>query len=310
MTALEAVSSYLPPEATPVARILADLDFSAAQIGLYQRYYGFAEVRREPGAGVAELLLAAASKLDQLRGREDQVRYLVYAPTIQLATPYPADVLDRVRDALGLTRAAAFSLTQHACASALLAVDVCGKLLAADDDPDGLALVLAGEKTFTRVTKVMPNSAVMGEATAAVLVRPGGGRDRVVGYATRTHSDFHVAPFEPPELAARFDELYPAALAEVIEAALAASGLTAPDLALVLPHNVNKMSWYRVARSIGLPVGRILLDNVPVLGHCFGADPFINYQTAQHLGRLRPGDHYLMTSVGLGATFSAMVFRR
>jgi hypothetical protein len=25
-------------------------------------------------------------------------------------------------------------------------------------------------------------------------------------------------------------------------------------------------------------------------------------------GRLRPGDHYVMTSVGLGATFSAMVF--
>lgn len=310
MTALEEVSAHLPAERAPVAQILTELDHSPAQIGLYRRYYGFAEVRRDSRATVGDLLLAAARKLEHLRGREEQVRYLAYAPTIQLAAPYPSDVLGQVRDALGLTHAAAFSLTQHACASALLAVDACGKLLAADGDSNALALVLAGEKTFTRVTRLMPNSAVMGEATAAVLVRPGGDRDRVLGYATQTYSEFHVGPFEPPDLAARFDELYPTALADVIEAALDVSGLTAADLVLVLPHNVNKMSWYRVARMIGLPVERILLDNVAVLGHCFGADPFINYRTAQELGRLDPGDHYLMTSVGLGATFSAMVLRR
>ena len=59
---------------------------------------------------------------------------------------------------------------------------------------------------------------------------------------------------------------------------------------------------------IGLPLERVFLDNVPVTGHCFCADPFINYRTALDLGRLRPGDHYLIAAVGLGATFSAMVF--
>ena len=42
-------------------------------------------------------------------------------------------------------------------------------------------------------------------------------------------------------------------------------------------------------------------------GHCFGADPFINYATARDFGRLSPGDRYLMVAVGLGANFAATV---
>ena len=60
---------------------------------------------------------------------------------------------------------------------------------------------------------------------------------------------------------------------------------------------------------LGIPLARVFLDNVPVTGHCFAADPFINYVSARDAGRLRPGDLYLMASVGLGATFSAMVLR-
>jgi 3-oxoacyl-[acyl-carrier-protein] synthase-3 len=129
-------------------------------------------------------------------GYLDRVRYLVQAATIALAVPYPRSAVQEVRRALGLDRARAFSLTQHACASALLAVDVCGRLLAADGDPDALALIVTGEKTFTRVAQLIPDSAVMSEGTAAVLVRPGGGRDTVLGYASRCHGEYFRAPFQ------------------------------------------------------------------------------------------------------------------
>ncbi len=90
-------------------------------------------------------------------------------------------------------------------------------------------------------------------------------------------------------------------------AALDTAGLGLDDVAWVFPHNVNRISWERVARRLGFPLERIFLDNVPVTGHCFCADPFINYRTARDLGRLAPGDRYLLATVGLGATFSAMV---
>ena len=54
---------------------------------------------------------------------------------------------------------------------------------------------------------------------------------------------------------------------------------------------------------------RVRLDDVPVTGHCFGADSFIGYAAARAEGRLRAGDPFLMVAVGLGATFSAMVLR-
>ncbi|MDF2807909.1 MAG: 3-oxoacyl-ACP synthase, partial [Cellulosimicrobium sp.] len=67
-----------------------------------------------------------------------------------------------------------WTLTQHACASALLAVDVAGRLLAADRDPDALALVLTGEKAFSPGSRLIEGTTIMGEGTAAVLVAADG----------------------------------------------------------------------------------------------------------------------------------------
>jgi 3-oxoacyl-[acyl-carrier-protein] synthase-3 len=55
----------------------------------------------------------------------------------------------------------------------------------------------------------------------------------------------------------------------------------------------------------------VLLENVPVWGHVFCADAFVNYETALRQERLRPGDLFLLAAVGAGsgATFSAMLLR-
>ena len=66
-----------------------------------------------------------------------------------------------------------------------------------------------------------------------------------------------------------------------------------------------------MCRRIGFPVERVLLDNIPAMGHVFCADAFLNYRTARERDLLRPGDLYLFASVGAGrgATFSAMLLR-
>jgi 3-oxoacyl-[acyl-carrier-protein] synthase-3 len=308
VTALEAVSSHLPTLGVPIADLQEHLGLSDAQIKVFQRFYGLAQVLRDPGRTLADLMLAAAAKLEGLPGREDQVRYVIQARTMQVVAPYPVTPLQDVRRELGLGHAVSFAVTQHACASGLLAVDLAGKLLAADGDPDALALVFAGEKAFTRSAQLIPSTALMGEGVAAVLVSATGSRDRLLGYATRTHGQFNAGLTLTEDLAAEFQQLYQDALAEVLLAAVGQAGLALADIDLVLPHNVNRVSWVRLCQRIGFPVSRLLLDNVAVTGHCFCADSFINYQTARELGRLRPGDRYLMAAVGLGATFSAMVF--
>ncbi|RFU41882.1 3-oxoacyl-ACP synthase [Actinomadura logoneensis] len=308
MTSLEDVAAYLPSERVPVSDMTEELGLGPDEAKVFQRFYGLSEVRREPGGTLTDLLLAAAGKLTTLRGREHHVRYVVQARTMPVVVPHPVNPVHEVRDALGLRHAQAFALTHHACASGLLAVDLCGKLLGADGHPDGLALVLTGEKTFTRAARTVPGTAINGEGAAAVLVGIRGDRDRMLGYATRTIGRFYECLSLADALFTEFRQIYADSLAEVMLAAVEAAGLALDDIALVLPHNVNRVSWVRLAKGLGLPLDRVFLDNIPVTGHCFCADPFINYQTAVELGRLHSGDRYLLATVGLGATFSAMVF--
>jgi len=307
VTAIVSVSSYLP-RTVPVASVAAELGVTDRKLHFMRRYYGLSEICRTDERE-ADLLVAAATGLDSFADRRARIRYVVRAKTVPISAPYPISPLTEVCDTLGLTHATAITLTEHACAAGLLAVDVCGTLLAADGDPDALALVLVGEKAFTPITQMIPDVALMGEGTAAVLVRAGGERDRLLGYATRTHGGADGSVILDTAGASEFRRIYADALAEVTHAALAEAKLSVEDVDLVLPHNVNRISWARASEVMGVPMDRIFLDNVARTGHCFCADTFINYHTANEDGRLRAGDVYVMVSVGLGSVFSAMVFR-
>jgi len=69
------------------------------------------------------------------------------------------------------------------------------------------------------------------------------------------------------------------------------------------------LSWYQVAAAIHMPIEKIYLKNISKTGHCFGSDPFINLKDGISAGLISPGDYYLLVTVGLGATFSAILFQ-
>lgn len=310
MTSLVAVASHIPKATVQVGEFLREHGIPEPRVRMYERFFGFDRIPLDPAAGPADLLVAAVNGLPDFAAHRPRIRYVIQARTMPVVAPHPVNPLAEACRRLGLEGATAICLTQHACASGLLAVEVAGELLAADPDPQALALLVAGEKAFTTAAKVLADTGVMGEGAAAVLVAAGGDRDRMLSYATRTCGKFHRGAWLDDELTAAFHDEYPALLAEVIDAAVRSAGLDLDDIALILPHNVNRMSWLRVLRLLGVRgADRLFMDNLAGCGHCFGADSFINYRTAVDAGRLRPGDRYLMTSVGLGATFSAMVLK-
>ncbi|BAJ32344.1 MULTISPECIES: 3-oxoacyl-[acyl-carrier-protein] synthase III C-terminal domain-containing protein [Kitasatospora] len=312
MTAVIEVSAHVPERRVAIADIADELGLDAFQLRLFQRFLGLRHVLTAPGRDLREILTAAARGLTGLPGNEHRVRYVIAARTAPTAGPAARNHLHETCADLGLGHAIAFTVTQQACASGLAAVDLAGRLLAEDGDPDALALVLTGEKADTEASRLIPGTTVMGEATAACLVRatyrdhPGPGA--LLGYAAHTRGEFQPGDMTA-ELAARFQEEYAEMLAGVVRAAVADAGATLPDLALILPHNVNRNSWVRVCKLLGFPVDRVFLENIPETGHCFSADSFLNYADAVRGNRLNSGDLYLMAAVGLGATFSAMVFR-
>jgi 3-oxoacyl-[acyl-carrier-protein] synthase-3 len=239
--------------------------------------------------------------------------------------PYPVNPLHEVCRALGLGHALAFTVTHQSCASGLLAIDLAGRLLAADtadgqagpiaagpaDGQDGqagpLALIFSGEKAFTREAQMFADTTIFGEGAAACLVSAFGARDRMLAYASNVRGEFDSATGEND---ARLQREYRPSLAEVMQRALDEAGLTLDDIRVVLPHNVNLVTWQRMCLLLNFPRDRVLLDNIPTSGHVFCADMFANYKTACERGLLRPGDRYLAAAVGAGggATFAAMVF--
>jgi 3-oxoacyl-[acyl-carrier-protein] synthase III len=307
MTSIEAVATYLPERRIPVGDLAGMLDLTPRQVTIFERFYRLTEVRWDTEASLLDLLLAATDRLTELRGREDRVRYVLHARAFPVVVPFPHNPLHELCRRRGLGHAQAFTVTQQSCASGLLAIDLAGRLLAATGEPDALALVLAGEKAFTLDSRLLPDTTIFSEGASACLVRHGGSRDRLLAYATQPRGDFDG---EQSEVAVRFQHEYQACMVAVIEAALDHAGLTLDQIGVILPHNVNLVTWRRLAKRLGVPAERVLLDNMLTAGHVFCVDAFLNYQTARERGRLRPGEKYLIAAAGagLGATFSAMVF--
>ena len=193
-TTLVETAAHLADESLPLEKIAAEIGLTDREVRRYRRFFGLEGVRWSPAREVADLLLAAGRGLAALPGNEHRVRFVIHARTLEVleATgPYSAGPLRRVTAELGLEHATAFAVSQHACASGLLAVDLAGRLLADCGDPAALALVLTGEKTYPHVTRYIPATTVMGEASAACLVGQGGDRDRLLSYATVTLGEFH-----------------------------------------------------------------------------------------------------------------------
>jgi 3-oxoacyl-[acyl-carrier-protein] synthase-3 len=310
MTALEAVSVYLPPVRTPIESLAGPLGLTDMQVKLFRRFHGLREVGRDPDASLYDLLIKAAAGLDALRGQEHRVRYVLHARAMPVVGPYPVNPLHEVCRALGLGHALAFTVTHQSCASGLLAIDMAGRLLAADtvDGQAGpLALVLTGEKAFTREAQMFADTTIFGEGASACLVSAFGARDRLLAYASNVRGDFDS---DTGANDARLQREYRPSLAEVMRQALDEAGLTLDDIRVVLPHNVNMVTWQRMCLLLKFPLDRVVLDNIPTSGHVFCADVFVNYKTACERGLLQPGDRYLAAAVGAGggATFAAMVF--
>jgi 3-oxoacyl-[acyl-carrier-protein] synthase-3 len=313
MTALEALSVYLPPERVPVESLAGPLGLTEMQVKLFRRFHGLREVGRDPDPSLQRLLMKAATGLDALRGQEHRVRYVLYARTMPVVAPYPANPLHEVCHELGLGHALAFTVTHQSCASGLLAIDMAGRLLAADaaDGQDGqaapLALVLSGEKAFTREAQLFADTTIFGEGAAACLVSAFGDRDRMLAYASNVRGEFDSATGAND---ARLQREYRPSLAAVMRQALDEACVALDDIRVILPHNVNMVTWQRMCLLLKFPLDRVVLDNIPASGHVFCADVFANYKTACERGLLRPGDRYLAAAVGAGggATFAAMVF--
>jgi 3-oxoacyl-[acyl-carrier-protein] synthase III len=75
--AIEAVTSYLPEQRVSVEDVAGRLGLTSMQTRLFRRFPGLAGIRLDPDGSLLDLLSAAVSRLDWLRGSEHLVRYVL-----------------------------------------------------------------------------------------------------------------------------------------------------------------------------------------------------------------------------------------
>lgn len=304
---LERIGAFVPDTTMSVEDVGRLAGLTASQVHFYSRFLGLDRVATAPGTSLGEMLTAAGEPA--LRGVDrDDVRFLIHAHTGQHVAPPTAHLLEQVCRSLRLPNASALSVSHQNCVIGLYAFQVARYLLHGAA-PHEKALVVIGEKVIARSSYLIPDTTIMGEGAAAALVGRAPGGDQIIGQATRIIGRFYRGVSSSDDLKAEYKSLYLTALTETMRQALAQAGVATSDLAAVLPHNVNRMSWKRVSRELGVPAERIYLDNVARLGHCYGADPIINLVTARAAGRVGRGDLVLLATAGLGASFGAAVVR-
>lgn len=317
VTILERVEAFAPRPSVTVEEVAGELGLSRFQARMFRRFHGMDRLRADAGLDVFELLQGAGEALLRWFGEPELIRYLILAHTVIEITPAQFDAASVLARRLGLTRAEPLALTQQNCASGLAAIDTAGELLRADGDPRARALVLTGEKPFTPLVQLIAGTTMMGEAAAACLVTAGdettwrpaktGSLDRIRSYASWTLGRFSDGVRLSPEGLKEFNDTYTTNLVAVVSEAVAQAGLGLGDITMVIPHNVNRLLWLRTADELGVDRRRIYLDNIPRYSHTYCSDPILNLATLRDSGRLRDGRYYLLTAVGLGATYAAMV---
>lgn len=304
---LEQVGTYVPPTRVSVGDLQGPLSLTDTQVAYFTRYLGLDRIAVADGIDLAEMLTAAGE--DALRGVDrSSIRFLIHAHTMQHVASPARDLLEDVRAALRLDGASVLGTSHLNCVSGLYALQVARYLLAGE--PAGSrALVLTGDKMISHRARLMPELTIMGEAAAGCVVGPDPRGDRLLSRSFRVNGRFYQGLDWSGALRSEYKNMYAENLREVMRGAVLESGHRPADVDLVIPHNVNRLTWKGMVRTLGIPMDRVYLDNVPKYGHCWTSDAFLNIAALRSENRLREGDLVLVAAAGLGATFAASTVR-
>jgi 3-oxoacyl-[acyl-carrier-protein] synthase III len=317
---LAGAGGYLPERVLSNDELAAGLDTSDAWIvertGIRQRHIaGSHETACFMGTAAARAALAAAgvTSVD------------VDAVIVATSTPdqaFPA-VAVRIQHALGTPRGFAFDLSA-ACSGFVYALGVADALIRTGQAH--LALVI-GTEVYSRILDWQDRATcvLFGDGAGAAVLAAGEGTgastDRGV-LSTHMHSDGALGDILYVDgavgrrdcsgtLVMNGREVFRhavARMAEAVDEALAANGLTHADVDWLVPHQANLRIIDAMGRRLGLPPERVV---VTVDRHANTSAASIPLALAEAIadGRIRRGQLVLMEALGGGLTWGSALLR-
>ena len=321
--AITATGHYVPPDVYPNAWFEQRLDTTDAWI---RSRTGIAERRFASEGGASDLALPAARRCLEMRGIEAAALDCIIVATMTPDRPIPstAAILQAKLGAInawGFDLAGACSGFVYALVTATKLVEggaarrvlVCGadRMSSVVDPTDRATAVLFGDGAGVVLVEMSEDDEVGvfehvchmdGEGATALYVPAGGSLIPADAESVAQRRHFVVQDGATVFRAAVVG------MAEVIAELLKRADLTLEDVAWMVPHQANRRIIEAVARRLGLPLERVVI-NLDRYGNTVAATIPLCLSEWHADGRLAYRDRIVLAAFGAGFTSGAVYLR-
>ena len=312
--------AYLPSNAVTndelAERVQTSDEWIRRRTGIRQRHIAAeGELTSDLGLAAARAALAAAGR------RPSEIDLIVCATSTPDET-FPATAT-RIQAALGMTAGAAFDV-QAVCTGFVYGLSVADNFIRAGQAKRALVI---GAETFSRILDWTDRTTcvLFGDGAGAVVLEalPVNGHDPERGvlsthiYSDGRHHDALYVDGGPSSsrqvghLRMQGKEVFRHAvvrMAEAIDVALEANGLTPGDIDWLVPHQANSRIIESMAKRLNLPSDRVVLT-VDRHANTSAASIPLALTEAVEDGRIGTGDLIMMEAMGGGFTWGSAVVR-
>jgi 3-oxoacyl-[acyl-carrier-protein] synthase-3 len=274
------------------------------------------------GEVTSDLAIRAAEAALKNAGMNGNDIDLIVVATSTPDETFPATAT-RVQAALGMTRGVAFDV-QAVCSGFVFALAVADNFMKAGQARTALVI---GAETFSRILDWTDRTTcvLFGDGAGAVVLVAGegsGGKDDRGVLSTHIFSDgrYHdmlyvdggpSSTITTGHLRMEGREVFRHAvvkLAEAVDAAIAANGVTAAEIDWLVPHQANRRIIDGMGHRLGLPPEKVVLT---IDRHANTSAASIPLAMAEAVGdgRIRPGHLVLLEAMGGGFTWGSALLR-
>ncbi len=312
--------SYLPSQVITNAELARRLDTSDDWIrqrtGICQRHIA------KEGELTSHLALYAAERALADAGMAAADLDLIVLGTTTPDETFPATAT-RVQAALGMQRGIAFDV-QAVCSGFVYSLAVADNFIRVGQAKSALVI---GAETFSRILDWNDRGTcvLFGDGAGAVVLRAepgkGDGSDRGI-LSTHLYSDgrFHdmlyvdggpSATKTVGQVRMEGREVFRHAvtkLAQAVDDAIAANGVTGSDIDWLVPHQANKRIIDSMGAKLGLPAEKVVVT-IDRHANTSAASIPLALAEAKADGRIKPGHLVLMEAMGGGFTWGSALVR-
>lgn len=282
-----------------------------------------------PEQATSDLASEAARRAMESAGVSPEEIQLIIVATVTADMFFPSTACF-VQKKIGAVNAVCFDVSA-ACSGFLYALQVARHFINTGNRTT--ALVIGAEKLSSLINWKDRNTCVLfGDGAGAVVIRredegieaPGRvlstvmGTDGTLADVLKVPGGGSACPItaenvdsHPNTIHMEGRETFKHAVTRMLEAsqqALEMAGLSASDVALVIPHQANARIISAIAERLNLPLDRVFM-NLDKYGNTSAATIPVALDEANKAGRLKKGDVILLVAFGGGFTWASSVVR-